>query len=34
METSDYESGNIERKYLNNMEKDQFLKVKIQLLCL
>ena len=28
MENSNYKSGNIERKYLKNMEKNQFLKVK------
>ena len=28
MENLDYEKENIVRKYLNNMQEDQFLKVK------
>ena len=32
MENPNYESKNIERKYLNNIKKNQFLKVKNSLL--
>ena len=32
MENSIYENKNIERKYLNNIQKNQFLKVKTSLL--
>ena len=32
MENPNYKSGNIERKYLNNMRKNQFLKLKTSLL--
>ena len=32
MENSSYKNRNIERKYLNNMQKNQFLRVKNSLL--
>ena len=32
MENPNYKKRNIERKYLNNMRKNQFLKVKTSLL--
>ena len=32
MENQNYKNGNIARKYLNNMQKNQFLKVKNSLL--
>ena len=32
MENPNYKNQNIERKYLNNMQKNQFLKVKNSLL--
>ena len=32
MENSNYKNENIERKYLNNMRKNQFLKVRYSLL--
>ena len=32
MENSNYKTENIETKYLNNMQKNQFLKIKNSLL--
>ena len=32
MENSNYKTENIEKKYLNNMQKNQFLKIKNSLL--